>query len=327
MGYFIWMGLLFIVAGVASVGVILGAVRDPNQPQPYRMLPLMLIGVVFAVVSALSTLFAAYNQIETGHVGVVYQYGDIVGERGAGAQFLPPWQSLIEVNVQEQKAIFANGAGNLGDIDASSSETQNVYFDVTLNWRLDRGRVSELYREVGPNFFEVLIRSRVQELFKNEAVKYPAIEITQKRAAIGDNVVKALNGELSPYGLTVVSIQTDNISYSDAFDQAIERKQVATQDALREQELVRQSEAAAQRNEAEARGKALAAIQAAQGEAQSITLKAQAQADANQKLAASLTPALLQSQAIEKMDGTKIAILPSGSGFLLDPSTVLGGLK
>lgn len=47
----------------------------------------------------------------------------------------------------------------------------------------------------------------------------------------------------------------------------------------------------------------LSAWHKAQGEAKELEIRAQAQADYNRKVAASLTPTLVQSKMIEKWDG------------------------
>ena len=165
---------------------------------------------------------------------------------------------------------------------------------------------------------------RVQELFKNETVKYTAIEITQKRAEIDDKVARALNAELEPYGLRVVSIQIDNLWYSGEFEAAIEQKQVATQQALRAQEQVAQKEAEARQAVADAKGKADSAIEAARGQAESTRINADAQANANRRLAESLTPELIRSQAIQKWTGNMPAILPAGATTIIDPALLFG---
>jgi len=168
------------------------------------------------------------------------------------------------------------------------------------------------------------VPSRVNQFFKAETVKYEATEATQKRELIREDVAKALAADLVPYGITVISLQIDNIDYNEPFKRAIEDKQVATQRALQAQAQVAVTQAEAAQAVARAKGAADAAIEAARGDAQSTLVRAQAQADANRQLAASLTPALLQSQAIAQASNIKFAIVPQGSNFLLDPSGVLG---
>jgi regulator of protease activity HflC (stomatin/prohibitin superfamily) len=277
------------------------------------------------------TLVSSYRSVDNGHVGVESEFGQIVGQNGPGAHFIVPWRTLAQVNVQVQRARFHNPSGQeilgvdaFGRIDAASHETQDVFFDVTINWQITASEVQPLLRNVGPDFFTKLVPSRVNQFFKAETVKYEATEATQKRELIREDVAKALAADLVPYGITVISLQIDNIDYNEPFKRAIEDKQVATQRALQAQAQVAVTQAEAAQAVARAKGAADAAIEAARGDAQSTLVRAQAQADANRQLAASLTPALLQSQAIAQASNIKFAIVPQGSNFLLDPSGVLG---
>lgn len=189
---------------------------------------------------------------------------------------------------------------------------------MTVNYQLDRGHVVELYTSVGPDWFNRLVPSRVQQFFKAEIVEYNAVAVTTNREKIRESVTAVLDQELDQFGISIVNIQIDNIGYDGAFEEAIEQKQVATQNALHEQEVVAQREAEARQNEATARGEAAREIAIAEGNATSILTRATAQAEANRQLAASITPALIQYEAISKIEGTKAAILPSGQGLLID---------
>ena len=64
-------------------------------------------------------------------------------------------------------------------------------------------------------------------------------------------------------------------------------------------------------------------IRAAGAEAEALILEGEAKALANAAIAASLTSDLIQFEALKLLDGVSIAILPSGSNFLLDPSNFL----
>jgi len=342
MGWIIFVAFVSLIAiafiMLARTGVIRVTRRDPATGERVRHVyergPIEGAIIVWLLVVALGTVVASYNQIGVGHVGLEYQFGNIIGQTGAGAHFILPWRSLEEVNVQVQRARFHNpgrtAAGKeealnvdvYGTISAASHETQDVYYDVTLNWFVTPDRVQSLYATVGPNFFNTLVPSRVNQYFKAETVKYEATEATQKRETIREDVAKALESDLAPYGITVASLQIDNISYDKAFSDAILQKQVATQNAQTAQNQVAVEQANAAQAVARAKGVADAAIESARGDAQSTLLRADAQAQANQKIAASLTPELIRSQAIARWGGNMPAILPSGGSVIIDPASL-----
>lgn len=66
----------------------------------------------------------------------------------------------------------------------------------------------------------------------------------------------------------------------------------------------------------------------AKGRAGVLTTEATAQAEANRTIAESLTPMLIQFQALQKLaDNVKIVFMPSGQGLIIDPATLLGDLE
>jgi len=55
-------------------------------------------------------------------------------------------------------------------------------------------------------------------------------------------------------------------------------------------------------------------------------VRAEGQAAANRLLAESLTPNVIQFEALQRLgDNIQIALIPSGQGIILDPTTLLGG--
>lgn len=264
-------------------------------------------GIGFIAYIVLSVLMSIH-QVDAGHVGVVYSFGEITGQTGEGIVWTAPWKEVKKANVQIQSHKFEN-------LSAASKETQDVYLTVTLNYSISPDAIQTLYRTVGPGYFDKLVESRVNQFFKDETVAYEAIVITQKRDELRESVKARLAKDLEPYSISVIDLLIDNISYSDAFNTSIEEKQVATQNALRAQEQVKQKQFEAEQ-----------AVAVAKGEADATITRARGQSEANNLINASLTPNVLQSLAIEKLsDNIQIALVPSGQGLILDPATILKG--
>ena len=221
------------------------------------------------------------------------------------------------------------------DIVAFSRETQDVVVDATVNYHVEPGAVQKLYREVGPNWFDTLVEPRINQFFKAETVKYSTVDIAPNREIIRRNVQSELDADLKRYSITITDLLIDDIDFNPEFKAAIERKQIAVQDALREQERIEQAKAEAVQAkerakgeadafEARAHGEAAAEIERARGNATAILLQANAQAEANRLLDASLTDRVVQYLAIDKLaNNIKIALIPSGQGLILDPATLL----
>ena len=169
---------------------------------------------------------------------------------------------------------------------------------------------------MGADYFNKLVRPRVLQIFKDTTVKFPAAEIAPSRELIREEVRRRLREELTPFSIEVDDLLIDDIDFQPAFKAAIEQKQVATQDAQREEERIRQRTAEAEQ-----------ARQVAQGRADSIAIEADGQARANRSLSESLTDQLIQFQAVQRLSpNIQIALIPSGEGVIIDPTTLVGGL-
>jgi regulator of protease activity HflC (stomatin/prohibitin superfamily) len=84
---------------------------------------------------------------------------------------------------------------------------------------------------------------------------------------------------------------------------AINRAMEATQNAIQSHNRVAQVEAEAQQAITLAHGQAEAAREKAQGDADALLIRARAEAQANETIRLSMTPAVLQYRALEHWDG------------------------
>ena len=289
MGYVIFTGIVLVIGAIA-LGVA-REMRKSEDPEAVRAGKIILTAslVIVPLFILLFTVVESFHSVRAGYVGVIYQFGNIVGQTEAGLVTTWPWQNVQEANVQVQRAQFS-------DLDAFSAETQDVFIVATINYRVDPATVQELYRGVGPNYFEKLVPTRVNQLFKDETVKYRAVNIAPNREKIRREVRERLAKELAKYSIQVEDLLVDDIKFSPEFTQAIEDKQIATQQAQAAQNRVR-----------EAKFKARQVIEQAQGEAKAFSLKNR-----------TLTPLIVQQNAIDKLNpNVEVIILPSGSNFLL----------
>jgi len=94
-----------------------------------------------------------------------------------------------------------------------------------------------------------------------------------------------------------------NFDFSAQFNQAIEAKVTAEQNALTEKNRLAMIEYQAQQKVAEANGTATATILNAQASAQSILLKATSDAEALRLQKEQVTPELIQLRMAEKWNG------------------------
>jgi regulator of protease activity HflC (stomatin/prohibitin superfamily) len=297
-----WIIITVILAilGLVAVGyAMFGSMSDDKTIGIVAAAIVFVVWIIISVAMSIKTVGA-------GEVGIVRQFGEIVGQEGEGVSFVAPWQSVDTVSIRTQRVTFEN-------LEAASADTQDVFVTVTINYSVSESAVQDLFRDFGSNWYDVLVPSRVRNHAKAVLAQYETIDIIPQRDAIRTAIMDPLVSDLDRYSITVSDLLLDNISFSQEYMDAIEQRQVATEQARRQQELLAVTEAEAdQRRES------------AQGEADALEIDAAAQAEANRLITASLTPELLQWQAIQRLaDDVQIMLLPSGQGMLIDPSTML----
>lgn len=318
MGWIAFVIILSIVAAGVSGFLAFATEGQESDSKPNFGAGFALGTAGWWVLFLIGTLIASVHAVPAGHVGVVYQFGAIVGQTDDGLQVIAPWRSLKQANVQVQRYTFEDdGEDKHEQLEAFSKETQDVFIRATINYQVSPDAIQTLYRNVGADWFDKLVKARVFQFTKDESVKYSSVDIAPHREDLRKSIRERLTIELAPYSVTVVDFLIDNLDFRPEFKTAIEQKQIASQDALREQERVKQREFEAEQVAATALGKANA-----------TRIEAQGQADANKLLSASLTPALIQFTAIQKLAGNiQIALIPSGQGVIIDPAALFGTAK
>lgn len=257
----------------------------------------MTLVVVFWLVITGAFMLKTVGERE---VGIVYNFtGTIEGKREKGWVTIAPWQHMEKENVAIQHSDFSFGADN----SAVSKDQQDIFANLAINFRIDAENVLDLYRRVGPSWQTTIIDARVPQVFKEVTSTFNTPRITEERVALREQTRERLTEELQPYDIQVVDVFITNLGFSDIYSQSIEEKQKQVQDALRAEAKVKQIEAEARQKVAEA-----------EGEARSNIARARGDAKANRLRQRSLTPRLVQWEAIQKLNpNVQLIICPPHS--------------
>lgn len=258
------------------------------------------VGLGFAGIGAALLAISSCASVPAGHVGVVSLFGD-VSERSLdpGAHLLNPFSRVHNMNCQMLR--------NLGSHAAASKDMQDVKVELGLNFHLLPDRAVTVYKEIGLAWADVVIANAESETLKAEVAHHNASDILQNRVAIKAAVEKSLAEWLKKYGLALDEVSISNIQFSGDYEAAIEKKQVEEQTVLRKAYELQTAQKQAEIAKAVAAGEAQAIIEQAKGAAESVTIRATAQAAANEKIAASLREGgalVVAIQQIEKWNGS-----------------------
>lgn len=264
------------------------------------------VGII--TVFALVILFNCFTVVNEGYIGVKYQFGKIVSsDLTAGLNFHIPFiEEIQEVDIREQ--IYSVQA------NAYTSDTQTVdQLSLKVNYYYDGTKLSDIIRTIGvANVETKLLVPNVAKIAKNEIGKVRAEDLVQTRSEVQNAIYESLKETLAPSGIIVTAFAIENLSFDAAFEQSIQAKVIAAQDALKMQNKTVEKEEEARQQ-----------VIAAQAEADSQKIKADAEAYAIKAVQEQLakSPNYIDYLKVTNWDG----VLPQAIGTEVNPFIALDG--
>jgi regulator of protease activity HflC (stomatin/prohibitin superfamily) len=252
-----------------------------SLPNTRGLRPAFLTGAI--IIIALIIIGGVFVQIGPGQRGVLMTFGavhDGVLDPGLHLK-LPFAQSVVRMDVQVQNSQAQETAASL--------DLQNVSSTVATNWHILPADAEWVYQHIGSesDLVDKIIRPAISNSVKAVTAHYNAEDLIIRRDAVRDEIQKQITSELQPYRIVVDSVNITDFHFSEEFAQAIERKQIAQQRALQARYELDQAKVLAQQR----------------------VVEAQAQSQAQQLLQQTLTPEIIQQQAIAKWDGRLPAVV------------------
>ena len=298
------IGLIFAVIVFIAGFIVSANIKDKDYALIKKLAP--IIGIVVAIVLI---VVSCVSYVPTGYTGIVTTFGRVEENTlNAGIAFHLPWQNVVKMDNREQRIEFK--------LESFSKDIQQVDIQGSINYNIDKTTAMNLYRDVGTEYSTILIQPRVFEDVKIIIAKYTAENLIENRQNAADSIYELLKEELAPKGINVISLALENIDFTDAFESAVEAKQVATQEKQRaktqQEQQTMEEEQKAERARIAAQAEADVKKIESDAEAYAIQVKTEAEAEANKKLNASLTDQLINYNTILHWDG-KLPTFMGGS--------------
>ena len=252
--------------------------------------------------------------VPTGYTGIVTTFGRVEDRTlEAGLHLKSPFQQIITMDNREQKMAFVT--------EAFSSDIQQVDITGSVNYAINKPTAMNLFKEVGTDYFNKLVSPRMLEITKGVFSKYTAENLVAYRQTLSEQIRDNLSGELTPYGINVISVNIENIDFTDAFTDAVEAKQVAAQRKLQAEieqaQKTMETQQAAERQRINAEAEAAVAKINADADAYATKIRSEAEAEANKKIAESLTKALISFNEVKSWDGKLPTYVAGGNSTTL----------
>lgn len=253
------------------------------------------------VIMAMFTSSCACAVIDNSEVGIKFkkfsltEQGKLETQPASGWVFYNPFsESIFTYPVFIQRVDYS-------PFTVTTKDAAIFSMDPVLAYLLKRDMAAEVFTKYRKSLTDIeqgYMRTCIYDAYRITANNYTSDELMSSRAKFESEVRVMLDKSLGEEGFEVKEF-TSQIDPPQSLREMIDSKNAAIQAALRSENQVKEAEA-----------KAKIAIAEAKGEADALKIKADAEAYYNRTVAASLSPLLVQQDAIEKWDGE----LPTYSG-------------
>ena len=241
--------------------------------------------------------------VPSGYVGIKTSYGQISGEALPSGQYfsLPIIYHVDKINCKQQDANYEN------KIWGESSERTPVYAEnIRISFQINSEKAAWIWSNIEEWDYKLLKGSIISTAVKRAAVELPNDQVTN-RSYIEPLTLKYLQEEIDKYYkesvLTVNSVNIGNMDFSDEYNAALEKRDLAKLEAENAKYVNEKKLADAEAEIKEAKIKSDAEIarkkQEAEAAAERKRIAAEAEAESNKKISQSLTPELIELKRIE----------------------------
>jgi regulator of protease activity HflC (stomatin/prohibitin superfamily) len=261
----------------------------------------VLGGAVLLLLIALP--MSSCRTVESGFVGVKRTFGNVHDEP------LPPGLHFVMPFVDDVVPMETRLISYEVDASAASKDLQMVTTKISVQHSLNGSMAPEAFASIGDlgKFDVSVVSPAVMESLKAVTAQYTAEELITKREAVKNQVSDAIQRFITHTlqekecegAIHIANVAIKDFNFSAQFNQSIEAKVQAQQEALRakneKEKRITEAEASAKEEELKADAEAYGIEKISMQRAASIEREAKALAQ---------NPLLLQLRAIEKWNGS-----------------------
>ena len=249
----------------------------------------IIVGVCVALLLIVAISIASITIVPAGHKGVTLNMGAVTGAvMNEGINFKIPFvqnAEIIDVRFKKYES---------KDNSSASKDLQTIKSSIAVNYRVNQDHVADLYQKIGMSYESTVINPAISECIKSVTSRYTAEELITKRTEVSEEMKKFLQNKLIEKYILVDSFNIINFDFTDAFNTAIEEKQIAEQNALKAKYDLERIKTEAEQ-----------AVTKAKGEAEAMKLK-------NEQISQSI----IYLEFIDKWDGKMPTYYGSDNLFL-----------
>lgn len=220
--------------------------------------------IVTSIVIALLLIwlfFASIQIVDAGETGVYSLFGKVKDEElKSGFHLVIPVAKVTKMSIRTEEYTMSvtQGEGKKTGADAITSLTKeglNIDLDITVLYHLNEDRAADVYKNVGLNYEEKVIRPAIRTSIRDIIAQYEAKDIySEKRQEASGKILDDLKVNLDPRGITVEDVLLRNVALPSNLANAIQEKLQAEQEAEKYDFILQREEKEKQRKVIEAEG-------------------------------------------------------------------------
>ena len=166
-----------------------------------------------------------FVKVDAGEVGVIKQWGEVQDAvYDEGLHFKMPVRDEIEIMTVRTLKYEAAAT-------AASKDIQQTTTTITVNYHIVGSTSNTLFQEVGMSYEDIIIAPAIQDAVKSITPRFVAVELVTKRPQVRAEMEALLKDALIERGVVVENVFITDFTFSKKFNEAIEEKVKAEQEA------------------------------------------------------------------------------------------------
>ena len=225
-----------------------------------KLITKIVIGLVVLVV-VLIFLARLIIIVPAGTTGVYHLFGRVKDQPyKSGLHVVIPFAKIDLMSIRTEQytmsVIPTEGQLNRDDsIDALTKEGLKVNLDITVLYHLIEDKAPEVFRTIGLDYDQKIIRTEVRGAIRDVIATYDAKDIySEKREEATNKIAERLKESLNPRGVEVETVILRNVALPALLTQAIEAKLTADQEQQKYDFILQKETKEAERKRIEAAG-------------------------------------------------------------------------
>lgn len=250
--------ILFLILGIILFFVGFTLKNNVANPLSKFSNPLRIVGFVLIGFGLFSSMF---KQINAGKVGVQSLYGSVQsGVLESGLHLINPLMDITDFDIQTQNytmsAIHDEGEKSGDDaIRVLSNDGLEVVIDLTVLYRILPSDAPKIYKQIGENYTDKIVRPITRTRIRDNAVYYDAVALySTKRNEFQQRIFKSIEDDFKKRGLVLEQLLIRNINLPASVKTTIESKINAEQEAQKMTFVLQKEKQEAERKRVEAQG-------------------------------------------------------------------------